>query len=113
MRVVAASVCNGDGFSGRVGGSAHRRVWKAGVLLDGKCVHVSPREHRSPFTVAKDADNAGLANPFVYIVTQLVEFRCDERCRFRFLKTELGMGMKLFVHIFLPARSCKKVGEQM
>ena len=68
------------------------------MLNQSQRIHVGPREHGLAFAVSQDTDNTGLSNPFDDFVTEFFEFRRGERGRFGFLKTQLGMRMKLLVN---------------
>ena len=74
VRVVAAGVRDADYFPRIIGRGQYRGVGQAGVFLDGKRVHVSPREHGLTFAVTQDADNARPTNPFEDFVTEFLSF---------------------------------------
>src|SRR2546427_9447113 len=60
-------------------------------LLDRKRIHVGPKEHRCPFTVAQHTHHARSTQVFMHLVTAIRETRCDLRGRHDLLMGELGM----------------------
>ena len=106
MRVVAAGMHDADGLPRIISCSQCRGVGQTCVFLDGKRIHVGPREHGPAFAVAKGTDDAGPPNPFEDFVTEFFQFRRRECGRFSFLKTQLGMCMELLIKTFLPYGDC-------
>jgi hypothetical protein len=110
MRVVSAGMRDADSLR-NINRSHCRGVWQTSVLLDGKRVHISPREHGLSVAVPQNAHDAGLPNPFQDFVTEFLEFRRCQRGCFAFLKTQFGICMELLVNMFLPTGGRLESGQ--
>src|ERR1041384_2721552 len=90
MRVVAATMRDACCVAFVVNGCNRRRIRQACIFSHWKRVHIGAREYGLSFTIAKNANHSGAADPFDDFVAEVLEFGRDECGSFRFLKTRSG-----------------------
>lgn len=91
VRVMTAGMCDADGVTRVVNCCRCRSVGQSRVFPHGKCVHVSSREYRLPFTIPQDADYSGTTNTVEDFVAEALEFRRHKGGSFSLLKAQLRM----------------------
>jgi hypothetical protein len=93
-----------DRFARLVFRGASGCVGQTRVLFYRQSVHVRPSKHGRTFSVTKDTDYAGLADPVKDLVTEFLQLRRRKGRCFNFLKTQFRIGVELFINLLLSAR---------